>query len=222
MKSDLERLGDGLKELGVEASREQLNSLISYLETLDVTNQSFNLTRIAREDYVTLHLLDSLTVLLALNQQEDLRILDVGTGAGFPGVPLACILPHAQVALLDSTLKKVKFVEFTAHQSGILNCKGIHTRAEELAKMPEHRNGYDVVVSRAVAAFPKLMEWTLPLAKVGGKVIAMKGSGYEQEIEGSEPVVKRLGGEIERVATVPLPLTDITRHLIVVRKVRRT
>jgi len=222
MKSEIERLADGIKELGFNASGEQLASLVGYLEKLDVTNRSFNLTRIAREDYVTLHLLDSLTVLLAIAHKEPLRILDVGTGAGFPGVPLACLLPQAQVSLLDSTLKKVKFVEFTAHEFGITNCKGIHTRAEELAKMPQHRNGYDVVVSRAVAAFPKLMEWTLPLAKVGGQVVAMKGSGYEEEMEGSETVVKRLGGEIERVITVPLPLTDITRHLIMVKKVRRT
>lgn len=222
MKSEIERLADGIKELGFNATGEQLASLIAYLEKLDVTNRSFNLTRIAREDYVTLHLLDSLTALLAITQHKPLRILDVGTGAGFPGVPLACLLPEAQVSLLDSTLKKVKFAEFTAHEFGISNCKGIHTRAEELAKMPQHRNGYDVVVSRAVAAFPKLMEWTLPLAKVGGQVVAMKGSGYEEEMEGSESAVKRLGGEIERVITVPLPLTDITRHLIVVKKARRT
>lgn len=222
MKSEIERLADGIKELGFNATGEQLASLIAYLEKLDVTNRSFNLTRIAREDYVTLHLLDSLTALLAITQHKPLRILDVGTGAGFPGVLLACLLPEAQVSLLDSTLKKVKFAEFTAHEFGISNCKGIHTRAEELAKMPQHRNGYDVVVSRAVAAFPKLMEWTLPLAKVGGQVVAMKGSGYEEEMEGSESAVKRLGGEIERVITVPLPLTDITRHLIVVKKARRT
>lgn len=222
MKSELERLAEGIEELGFNASGEQLAALVAYLEQLDVTNRSFNLTRIAREDYVTLHLLDSLTALLAITQQGPLRILDVGTGAGFPGVPLACLLPQAQVSLLDSTLKKVKFAEFTAHEFGIFNCKGIHSRAEELAKMPQHRNGYDVVISRAVAAFAKLMEWTLPLAKVGGAVVAMKGSGYEEELEGSETVVKRLGGEIERVITTPLPLTDITRHLIVVKKVRLT
>jgi 16S rRNA (guanine527-N7)-methyltransferase len=86
--------------------------------------------------------------------------------------------------------------------------------------MPQHRNGYDVVVSRAVAAFPKLMEWLLPLTKVGGIALAMKGSGYEQEVEGSDALLKRLGGKIERVITTPLPGTDITRHLIVVRKER--
>jgi 16S rRNA (guanine527-N7)-methyltransferase len=220
MKSEHEQLHDGLKELGFEITPEQTTALIAYLDALDVTNRSFNLTRIPRSDYVTLHLLDSLTALLALPKDKPLKIIDVGTGAGFPGVPLAALLPNSKVTLLDSTLKKVKFVEFTAHECGITNCVGIHSRAETLATMPQHRNGYDVVVSRAVAAFPKLMEWLLPLAKVGGIVVAMKGSGAEQEVEGSEALLKRLGGTIEQVITTPLPGTDITRHLIIVRKGR--
>ena len=220
MKSEQEQLHDGLKELGFEITPEQTTALIAYLEALDVTNRSFNLTRIPRSDYVTLHLLDSLTALLALPKDKPLKIIDVGTGAGFPGVPLAALLPNSRVTLLDSTLKKVKFVDFTAHECGINNCIGVHSRAELLAAMPQHRNGYDVVVSRAVAAFPKLMEWLLPLAKVGGIVVAMKGSGYEQEVEGSEALLKRLGGTIEQVITTPLPGTDITRHLIIVRKGR--
>jgi 16S rRNA (guanine527-N7)-methyltransferase len=220
MKSEQEQLHDGLKELGFEITPEQTTALIAYLEALDVTNRSFNLTRIPRSDYVTLHLLDSLTALLALPKDKPLKIIDVGTGAGFPGVPLAALLPNSKVTLLDSTLKKVKFVEFTAHECGITNCVGIHSRAETLATMPQHRNGYDVVVSRAVAAFPKLMEWLLPLAKVGGIVVAMKGSGYESEVEGSGALLRRLGGTIEQVITTPLPGTDITRHLIIVRKGR--
>jgi 16S rRNA (guanine527-N7)-methyltransferase len=220
MKREHEQLADGLRELGFEITPEQTTSLIAYLEALDVTNRSFNLTRIPRSDYVTLHLLDSLTALLALPKDTPPKIIDVGTGAGFPGVPLAALLPNSRVTLLDSTLKKVKFVEFTAHECGIKNCLGVHSRAETLAAMPQHRNGYDVVVSRAVAAFPKLMEWLLPLAKVDGIVVAMKGSGYEQEVEGTEALLRRLGGAIERVITTPLPGTDITRHLIVVRKER--
>jgi 16S rRNA (guanine527-N7)-methyltransferase len=222
MKSEQEQLADGLKELGFDITPEQTKALIDYLEALDITNRSFNLTRIPRSDYVTLHLLDSLTALLALPKDTALKIIDVGTGAGFPGVPLAALLPNAHVTLLDSTLKKVKFAEFTAHESGIKNCHGVHSRAETLATMPQHRNGYDVVVSRAVAAFPKLMEWLLPLAKVGGIVVAMKGSGYEQEVEGTESFLKNLGGTIEQIITTPLPGTEITRHLIVVRKERPT
>lgn len=220
MKSEQEQLHGGVHELGFEITPEQTTALIAYLEALDVTNRSFNLTRIPRSDYVTLHLLDSLTALLALPKDEPLKIIDVGTGAGFPGVPLAALLPNSRVTLLDATLKKVKFVEFTAHECGINNCIGVHSRAELLAAMPQHRNGYDVVVSRAVAAFPKLMEWLLPLAKVGGIVVAMKGSGYESEVEGSEALLTRLGGTIEQVITTPLPGTDITRHLIIVRKGR--
>lgn len=220
MKSEQEQLIEGVKALGFEISPQQVNSIIAYLEALDVTNRSFNLTRIPREEYVTLHALDSLTALLAIPNDKPLSIIDVGTGAGFPGVPLAALLPNARVTLLDSTQKKIRFAETTAHECGIKNCVGVHTRAEELAKSKQHRAKYDIVVSRAVAAFSKLMEWTLPLAKVGGYVIAMKGSGYEQEMAGSEAVVARLGGEIERVLSTPLPLTDITRHLILVKKVR--
>lgn len=222
MQSEQEKLLEGARQLGLEISPRQCESLVGYLEALDVTNRSFNLTRIPREEYVTLHLLDSLTALLALPTRDNLKIIDVGTGAGFPGVPLACLLPTSRVSLLDSTMKKVKFAESTAHQFGMTNCVAIHDRAEGLAKTTPHRNGYDVVVSRAVAAFPKLMEWTLPLAKVGGRVVAMKGSGYEDELKGSDRLLKTLGGVIHEVITTPLPGTDITRHLIVVTKVRAT
>lgn len=220
MKSEREQLVEGVAELGAQISPEQVDSLIAYLDALEITNRSFNLTRIPREEYVTLHLLDSLTALKALPSDKPISIIDVGTGAGFPGVPLAALLPSSRVTLLDSTLKKVRFAETTAHQCGISNCAAIHGRAEDLAKTKAHGSRYDVVVSRAVAAFPKLMEWTLPLAKVGGYVIAMKGSGYEEEMAGSTPLVARLGGKIEQVLTIPLPLTEITRHLIVVKKVR--
>lgn len=220
MKSEQEQLTEGAKALGYDLSPEQIGSLIAYLTALDITNQSFNLTRIPREDYVTLHLLDSLTALLAIPSEKPLSIIDVGTGAGFPGVPLAALLPNARVTLLDSTMKKVRFAETTAHECGIINCVAVHGRAEDLAKGKPHRNGYDVVVSRAVAAFPKLMEWTLPLTKVGGYVVAMKGSGYEQEMTGSDALVAKLGGKIDRVVSTALPLTDITRHLIIVKKIR--
>lgn len=220
MKSESEQLIEGGKALGFEVSPEQANSIIAYLEALDVTNRSFNLTRIPREDYVSLHALDSLTALLAIPMDKSLSIIDVGTGAGFPGVPIAALLPSAQVTLLDSTLKKIRFAETTAHECGIKNCLGIHNRAEELAKTKAHRARYDIVVSRAVAAFPKLMEWTLPLAKTGGYVVAMKGSGYEQEMIGSDALVRQLGGAVEKVLSIPLPQTDITRHLIIVKKVR--
>jgi len=222
MSSERERLQAGIQELGLAASPNQIDSLIRYLEALEETNRSFNLTRIPREDYVTLHLLDSLTALQAISAEGPLSIIDVGTGAGFPGVPLASLLPAAKVTLLDATAKKVKFAAFTAAASGVSNCLGLHGRAEVLARTKEHRDRYDVVVSRAVAAFPKLIEWLLPLTRVGGHAIAMKGSGYEEEMLGCEGLIRELGGEVVQVVPTSLPGTEITRYSIVVRKARPT
>lgn len=218
MSSDQERLRNGMQAIGIEISDQQVTSLVQYLDHLEETNRSFNLTRIPREEYVTLHLLDSLLALRAFDRSKPLRILDVGTGAGFPGVPLAALLPHASVTLLDSTGKKVRFAAETAAACGLTNISGLHARAEDLAKQAEHRARYDVVVSRAVAAFPKLMEWLLPLTKPGGIALAMKGSGYESELEGSDATLRTLKGSIEETLAVNLPGTDITRYLIVVRK----
>lgn len=218
MSSEREIFERGITELGVSASDERISSLFQYLDTLEETNRTFNLTRIPRSEYVTLHLLDSLTCLLEIVPRPGLRILDVGTGAGFPGVPLAAFMPEASVTLLDSTAKKIRFVTETANTCGITNVVGIHGRAELIAKAPEHRSAYDLVVSRAVAAYPQLMEWLLPLVKRGGHILAMKGSGYQDEMKGAEKLVERLGGTVEKIRNVVLPGTDIERSLIVLRK----
>jgi 16S rRNA (guanine527-N7)-methyltransferase len=215
-------LESGVRELGHEISPIQSASLLSYLEQLDVTNRSFNLTRIPREDYVKLHLLDSLTALTCLPAADKLSIIDIGTGAGFPGVPLAALLPSATVTLLDSTAKKVRFAADTAAACGITNCVGLHARAEVIAHDPKHRQRYDVVTSRAVATFSTLIELMLPLVKVGGRVIALKGARADEELSGSEPLVRELGGAPAETRTVALPGTDIQRQLIVVEKIRAT
>lgn len=215
-----EKLLNGARTLGFEIQQQQIDVLLTFLDDLEETNKSFNITRIPRSDYVTLHLLDSLTALRTLPQDRPLRIIDVGTGGGFPGVPLAALRPDCQMTLLDSTRKKVSFAEGAAHRAGIANCVGIHGRAEDLAKDNNHRASYDVVISRAVAAFPKLMSWLLPLAKVGGTIIAMKGADYESEIAGSDAVLRSLGGRIDHIEHIPLPETEILRHIIVVTKIR--
>lgn len=222
MTNEQTELESGVRELGFEISPSQSASLLSYLEQLDVTNRSFNLTRIPREDYVKLHLLDSLTALTCLPTGEKLSIIDIGTGAGFPGVPLAALLPGASVTLLDSTAKKVRFAADTAAACGISNCLGLHARAEAIAHEPKHRQRYDVVTSRAVAAFSTLIELMLPLVKVGGRVIALKGARADEELSGSESLVRELGGAPAETITVALPGTDIQRQLIVVEKIRAT
>lgn len=222
MTNEQTELESGVRELGYEISPTQATSLLSYLEQLDVTNRSFNLTRIPREDYVRLHLLDSLTALTCLPAADRLSIVDIGTGAGFPGVPLAAFLPNATVTLLDSTAKKVRFAADTAVACGISNCVALHARAEVIAHDPKHRQRYDVVTSRAVAAFSTLIELMLPLVKVGGRVIALKGVRADEELIGSESLVRELGGSPAEMRTVTLPGTDIQRQLIVVEKIRAT
>jgi 16S rRNA (guanine527-N7)-methyltransferase len=221
MNNEALTLEQGIQELGYSAAPSQIEALFKYLEILDTTNRSFNLTRIAREEYVTLHLLDSLTALACMPQTPHPRIIDIGTGAGFPGVPLAALLPEAHVTLLDSTAKKVRFAEETAHQCGITNCRGIHARAEALAKDNQHRERYDVVVSRAVASFATLIQLMLPLVRPGGRAIALKGAKAEEELSGTETIVRSLRGKPARVETITLPGTAIARQLIVVEKIAR-
>lgn len=222
MNNELVELNEGTHELGIKLAEDKAAALIRYLDILETTNQSFNLTRIPRAEYVNLHLLDSLTGALFIPSSPSLRILDIGTGAGFPGVPLAAALPHSQVTLLDSTAKKVRFAQETAHTCGISNCTGLHARAEHIARDNTHRERYDIVISRAVAAFDALIELMLPLTKVGGKVIALKGAKYGEELLGVDDLVMNLGGSPPQVHTVRLPASKIERFLIVVDKVSPT
>jgi 16S rRNA (guanine527-N7)-methyltransferase len=217
-----EQIVAGLAELGLPesvcASEQQVSSLLRYLELLEETNRSFNLTRIPRADFVSLHLIDSLSCLLEVAQPAPRTIIDVGTGAGFPGVPLAALLPESTVTVLDATAKKVRFVGEAAAQSGITNIRAVHGRAELIARTPEYRGRFELVVARAVAALKELVPLLLPLAAPGARVVAMKGSGYREELEGIEQVLARNGGVLERIRTFTLPGTDRERALIVVRK----
>jgi 16S rRNA (guanine527-N7)-methyltransferase len=217
--TELETLTTKAIDLGVHLIPERSAGLIRYLEILDETNRSFNLTRIPREDYVTLHLLDSLATLRGLPETfEPKRILDIGTGAGFPGVPLAAALPNSKVTLLDSTLKKVRFAAETATTCGITNCVQLHARAEALASETAHRGRYDLVVSRAVAAFGTLIQLMLPLVAPGGFAVALKGAKVKEELEGTASTIRKLRGSEPEVIPVTLPGSDVERYLIVIRR----
>jgi 16S rRNA (guanine527-N7)-methyltransferase len=217
---EIQQLRTGMAELGFAISPDQSVALVHYLEQLEKINSHLNLTSktLARLDWVTLHLLDSLTALKALPVSQPLRIMDVGTGGGFPGVPLACLLPHCEVTLVDTISKKVKFATEAAQFCGIRNVIGVHGRAEMLARKKIHAAKYDVLISRAVTAFAQLMQWLLPLTKDGGVCIAMKGAGYKSETQGSEGKLAEFGGKIESIIDIVLPQTGILRHLIIVRK----
>jgi 16S rRNA (guanine527-N7)-methyltransferase len=216
--SDWERLDAGAKALGLTLPAGAADALTRYLELLEETNQVLNLTRIPRVDYVTLHLLDSLTCLLAADFASGTSVLDVGTGAGFPGIPIAAARPQCHVTLLDSTRKKLTFIETAAQGCSIVNCSFVHARAEAAGAEPPLKRGFDVVVSRAVAPFERLVDYVLPFVKRGGVALAMKASGYEEELVAAKQRVQQLGCSVERVVDVTLPETEIVRHIIVMRR----
>ena len=150
------------------------------------------------------------------------RIIDVGTGAGFPGIPLAIYRKDLKVTLLDSLNKRVTFLKDTVKELGLKNCEAIHSRAEDLAHQPNYREKYDICISRAVAALPVLCEYCLPYVKKGGYFVSYKASGAGEEVKAADKAIKVLGGKLHSIETVVLPGTDIERKLIIIKKVENT
>ena len=211
-------LAQGLPTLGID--QECIPQLIEFSRLLLEKNQVMNLTAITEPGEVaTLHLLDSLAV-AAAGELAGKKVIDVGTGAGFPGVPLAIALPNASLTLLDSLGKRVNFLEETCRALGLQNVTCVHARAEEFAAA--HRESYDVAVSRAVAALPVLCELCLPLVKVGGVFLAMKSSHSQEETEQAAKAISLLGGKLEDVTDYSIPTTDVTHRLLVIRKLSPT
>ena len=234
----LNALREGAKELGIGLSDYQLQQLDFYAQLLVETNKTLNLTRITDPaEIVTQHYLDSLTCLAAYKVKPGARVIDIGTGAGFPGIPIEIARPDLDLTLLDSSAKKLKFIEGAAVE--ILRSGGspsppsrdldrplqittLHARAEEAGRDPLHRESYDVAFARALADMKVLAELALPLVKVGGILIAQKSEGAEEEIDAARPLIGQLGGKIESIKRIPIPSTDITRLLVVISKVKPT
>ena len=149
-------------------------------------------------------------------------MMDVGTGAGFPGLPLKICRPDLQITLLDSLNKRINFLNAVRDELGLDNVVCIHGRAEELGKKAEYRECYDAVVSRAVANLTMLSEYCLPFVKVGGMFLALKAEGAEDEIKAAEPMIKTLGGKVENICKVSLPQSDIVRYIVLIRKIKNT
>ena len=211
-------LNKGLPALGL--GTEAVPALEAFSALLLERNQVMNLTAITEpKDVAALHLLDSLA-LVGLAGLERQNVVDVGTGAGFPGVPLAIALPELRVTLLDSLGKRVNFLQESCGILGLNNVRCIHGRAEEFAL--KHREGFDVAVSRAVAALPVLCELCLPLVKVGGQFLAMKSSHTEEEIGQAKAGISLLGGRIIAVKDYVIPTTDVVHRLVIVEKISPT
>ncbi|WP_315941268.1 16S rRNA (guanine(527)-N(7))-methyltransferase RsmG [Deinococcus sp. Marseille-Q6407] len=181
-----------------------------------------NLTALQSEqDVVLKHFVDSLSCLNAEAWQGAVKVLDLGTGAGFPALPLAIVRPELQITALDATAKKVAFVERTARELGV-NVSGLSGRAEEIGRDEQHRGQYDVVVTRAVAALPVLAELALPLLKVGGVLVAQKGQLFDEERAAGLRAAEQIGGELAEEWQGTLPVLGDPRSLIVLRKVTQT
>ncbi len=207
----------------VTLNSEQVAQFAQYAEELTTWNAHTNLTAIIDPEGVRVrHFLDSLSVAAAVPMTPGLRLMDVGTGAGFPGLALRIAFPDIQVTLMEATGKKVAFLDHVARQLGLSGVRTLHARAEEAGHMPGERAAYDVVVARAVARLPALAEYLLPLAKVGGCCIAMKGSTAAEEARDAARAVDRLGGRINRIETVTLPGVDEPHHLVIIDKVVQT
>jgi 16S rRNA (guanine527-N7)-methyltransferase len=208
---------------GVVLTGAQVAQFEGYQQALTEWNAHTNLTAITAPDEVRVrHFLDSLTVAQAVPMVDGLRLIDVGTGGGFPGLPLAMAFPAIQVTLLEATGKKINFLEHVISLTGVKNATTLKARAEDAGHMPDQRAAYDVVVARAVARLPSLLEYLLPLAKVGGVCVAMKGRTAVQEATDSARALMTLGGKLKATHEITLPGLDEPHYLIVVEKVAAT
>lgn len=216
-----EKLKEQAGKLNIELTNKQLEQFYLYMELLLEWNEKINLTAITDvDDIIKKHYIDSLTINKYI--EENIKIIDVGTGAGFPGIPIKIVKENNEIVLLDALNKRLKFLEEVINKNNLMNIKTIHYRAEEAGRDKKYREKFDIATSRAVAPLNVLLEYMLPLAKVGGKCICMKGSNAKEEIEQSKNAIQILGGEIEKVEEFNLPDTDMARTIIIVRKVSNT
>ena len=211
-------LKQGLESLGLDTAA--IPALTEYARRLLEKNKVMNLTAITEpRDVATLHLLDSACLLTAADFR-DKTVVDVGTGAGFPGMPMAILEPAARLTLLDSLGKRIDFLRETAEALDLENISCVHARAEEFAA--ERREQYDYAVSRAVAALPILCELALPLVKPGGAFLAMKSVESDAEIDGARSAIAQLGGKVEKVLDYTVPCTEVRHRVVVIRKAKPT
>ena len=222
----MEKLIAGAKKLGLHLTSRQLEQFEIYYQELVDWNQRMNLTAITDYEEVQIkHFLDSLTVTLALKQPIDsksLRLIDVGTGAGIPGIPLKILLPDIKLALLEATAKKAAFLHHVKQKLELADVEIIVGRAEKVAHDTRYRERFDVVLSRAVAPLPTLVELTLPFCTVGGSFIAQKKGAINREISQAARAISLLGGSLREVKRIDLPEFTDERQLIIIDKLSPT
>ena len=210
---------NGASQLNVLLDDKKANQFLSYMDMLIETNKSLNLTAITEpQEVITKHFLDSLTASRFI--PENASVIDVGCGAGFPGLPIKIARDDVSLTLLDSLAKRLAFIESVLKSADISGAKCVHARAEDGARDKQYREKYDIAVSRAVANMAVLCEYCLPYVKVGGTFLALKGPAAPEELKNAEKAIKTLGGEIAEVAEVTVPFTDLLHKIVIVKKIK--
>ena len=210
------------QEMGIELNTRQNTRFQEYMNLLLEWNQKMNLTAITdKDDIVLKHFIDSLTC--SEYVKDNHKLADVGTGAGFPGIPLKIFLGNQlEVHLMDSLAKRLKFLDVVIKNLELEKVETIHGRAEDIGANKEYREKYDVVVSRAVANLGVLAEYCIPLVKVGGIMLSMKGGTPEEEADSAKKAIEVLGGKVEAIDKIKLPMSDIVHSILVIRKIKST
>lgn len=223
MNYNLEKFKNGLQQLHIALSEKQMEQFLQYYELLVEKNKVMNLTAITEfDEVVEKHFLDSVSLTQQLDLHQSLKVLDLGTGAGFPGIPLKIVFPELEITLMDSLNKRVLFLQDVISSLQLENIEAVHGRAEEAARNKKYRESFDLCVSRAVANISTLSEYCLPFVKIGGSFISYKSSTIEDELEDGKKGIAILGGKVKDVYKFTLPDSELQRSFVIIEKEKKT